>query len=290
MDRRRLTSFVAVAEELHFNRAAVRCHISQSALSQQLAQLEDGLGVQLLSRTKRHVSLTRAGEVFLQEARKILRSMDSASVMAQQAEAGMIGRLRIGTTTPALFIALPELVRAFRLKAPLVSVSVHPMTTAEQEIALHRGDIDVGIVHTPIEDKTLACHEMMTMPFDVVLSSENPLAEVSRLRLKDLAGEPFILFPRQIGPQLYDSVIGLCLQEGFSPRTIVEATPAQAIVGLAACNVGVGFVASQLQHFQRPLVVYRRLEGPAPFFTMGIAHLPQGVTTTVEEFVALATA
>lgn len=126
----------------------MRCHISQSALSQQLAQLEDGLGVQLLSRTKRHVSLTRAGEVFLHEARKILRSMDAAAVIAKQAEAGMIGRLKIGTTTPALFIALPELVRAFRLKAPRVSVSIHPMTTAEQEVALRQGDIDVGIVHT----------------------------------------------------------------------------------------------------------------------------------------------
>lgn len=128
------------------------------------------------------------------------------------------------------------------------------------------------------------------MPFDVVISSENPLAQASRLRLRDLAGEPFVLFPRQIGPQLYDSIIGLCLQEGFSPRTIIEATPAQAIVGLAACNVGVGFVASQLQHLQRPLVVYRRLEGPAPFFTMGVAYVPQQVTTTTEEFVALAVA
>lgn len=287
MDRRRLASFLILAEELHFGRAAARCHISQPALSQQLAQLEAELGVTLLSRSRRHVALTRAGAVFAAEAARIVRSIDDAAALARRAAAGLAGRLVVGATPPALFLVLPEIVTAFAAAAPEAEVAVRPMSTAEQEQALGRGEIDVGIVHPPLEDPGLACRDIATLPFDVVLSERNPLARSPALRLRDLAGERFILFPRQVGPQLYDQVIALCRQEGFSPREIQEASPAQSIIGLAACNLGVGFIASRLQHYDRPGVVYRRLEGPAPAFTLGVAHRPEP-TRAVELFVETA--
>ena len=217
MDRRRLASFLTLAEELHFNRAAARCHISQSALSQQLVKLETDLQVRLVNRTKRHVSLTRAGAIYALEARKILRSMDEAALLARRADAGSIGRLLVGATPPALFMVLPEIVTAFAGIAPNVELVVRSLTTAEQEEALRRGDIDVGIVHPPLDDHALVCRTIASLPFDVVLSQRNPLSRQPTLRLRDLARERFILFPRQIGPQLYDQVIRLCLEEGFSP-------------------------------------------------------------------------
>lgn len=288
MDRRRLASFLILAEELHFSRAAARCHISQSGLSQQLAQLEAELQIRLVDRTRRHVALTRAGEVYAAEARKVVRSMDEAASLARRAGSGMAGPLVVAATSPALFMLLPEIVTALADAAPDVEVAVRPMTTAEQETALRRGEIDVGIVHPPLDDPDLACRTIATLPFDVVLSDRNPLARAPTLRLRDLARERFILFPRQVGPQLHDQILALCLQEGFSPREIQEATPAQSIVGLAACNLGVGFIASRLQHYDRPGVVYRRLEGPAPAFTLGVAHRPDHGPASLRTFVELA--
>ncbi|MEW5716916.1 LysR family substrate-binding domain-containing protein, partial [Pseudomonas sp. SB113] len=134
--------------------------------------------------------------------------------MAKQADTGTIGRIVVAATTPALFIVLPEIVSAFTELMPNVDVAVRTMSTSEQEEALRRGDIDVGIVHPPLDDKDLACHDLATLPFDVVLSVKNPLNELPTLRMSDLARQTFILFPRQIGPQLYDHIIGLCRDEG----------------------------------------------------------------------------
>jgi DNA-binding transcriptional LysR family regulator len=272
MDRRRLECFIALAEELHFQRAAQRCHISQPGLSQQLYKLEKYLQVQLVYRTKRHVALTSAGDVFLTEARKIVRSMDDALELARHTESGRIGRLTIGATAPALFVLLPEVMQRFASVLPDVQVVVQEMTTAAQEEALRRGDIHAGLVHPPLDDESLSCVEVARIPFDVVLSERNPLSERETLKLADLARETFVLFPRRIGPKLYDRVFALCQEAGFSPATVVEASPAQSIIAMAACNIGVGFIASHLQHFERPLAVYRKLTGLAPDLPLAVAH------------------
>ncbi|MFC7400456.1 LysR family transcriptional regulator [Chelatococcus sp. GCM10030263] len=289
MDRRRLTCFVALAEELHFHRAAARSHISQPGLSQQLRELEDQLQVQLVYRTKRRVSLTRAGEVFLAEARKILRTMDEAVHLARQMDSGAIGQLVVGATAPALFIVLPEIVKRFSEILPRVEIVAHDMTTAEQEAALRRGDIHVGILHPPLDDPSLACREIANTPFDIVLSERNPLARLPHLTMGDLKDERFVIFPRQIGPRLYDHIIALCHDAGFSPKEIVEASPAQSIVAMAACNIGIGFVASRLQHYARPLATYRRLEGPAPQLTLGAAYVRDNPSPALQKFLDVAT-
>lgn len=272
MDRRSLECFIALAEELHFHRAAERCHISQPGLSQQLRRLEDQLQVQLLSRSKRHVALTRAGAAFLDEARKILRSMSRAVDLARQTDHGVIGQLRVGATASAMFIMMPELIKRFTELLPQVRVQVFHMTTAEQEVALRDGEIHVGIGHPPLTDTQLTCDLLAELPFDVVVSSSNPLSRKARLSLKDLAEETFILFPRDVGPRLYDHIISLCHQQGFSPRRIIEVAPAQSIVAMAACNAGVGFVASKVQHYDRRHAVFRRLSGIAPQLTLGAAY------------------
>lgn len=288
MDRRLLQCFVALAEELHFQRAAQRCHISQPGLSQQLRRLEKQLQAQLVHRTKRHVALTRTGEVFVEEARKILRSMDDAALLARRTESGMIGRLTIGTTAPALFIILPEILRRFAEAFPGVEPVVREMTTDVQEEALRRGDIQVGLVHPPLDDASLACIGVARMPFDIVLSERNPLSRKDPLTLADLAKETFIIFPRRIGPRLHDQIIAMCQEAGFSPETIVEAAPAQSIIAMAACNIGVGFIASRVQHYNRPLAVYRPLSGPAPQLTLGVAHAAEIPSPALQAFIEIA--
>lgn len=288
MDRRRLLSFIALAEELHFERAAARSHITQPAMSQQLIHLEDQLGVRLLYRNKRRVSLTRAGEVFLGEARKIVAQMDGAARLARQIDKGAIGQLVVGVTSPALYIAFPEIVAHFQAELPNVRIVTRDMTTAEQEEALRAGEIQVGIVHPPLVDDTLISEEVARTAFDVVLSERNPLAKKPVLSLQDLAHERFIIFPRLIGPRLYDSILALCNEAGFSPEVVIEAFPAQSIVALAACNFGVGFIASRVQHFQRPFVTYRKLSGPAPILTIGAAYRRDEVSPLVQAFVRAA--
>lgn len=288
MDKRLLQRFIALADELHFGRAALRSNISQPGLSQQIQQLETQLQVQLVSRSRRHVALTRAGEAFSMEARKILRSMDEAVRLARDVEGGTIGQLVIGATSPALFIILPEIIRRYREAMPGIRLSVRTITTAEQEDALRRGDVDVGLLHPPLDDPALPCAEILTTPFDVVMFEGNPLARRREIRLRDLARERFILFPRQVGPRLYDQIISMCQNEGFSPNDIIEAAPAQSIIGMAACGIGVGFVASGLQHFNRPHAVFRRLASPAPFLTISVATKEGAAAKPVTRFLDLA--
>lgn len=288
MDKRRLECFVALAEELHFHRAAARCHISQPGLSQQLRQLERQLQVQLLFRSKRQVSLTHAGAIFLSEARKLLQAMEQSVALTRQIDQGLLGSIHIGATPSALFVALPEIVARFRASLPKVHVQISQMTMAEQEDALKAGRIHAGLVHPPLADENLACASLGAIPFDLVLSTENPLAERTRLTMADLADETFILFPRALGPRLYDQIIALSQESGFSPRKIIEVSPAQSIVAMAACGLGIGFVASRVQHYQRAFAAYRRLEGAAPQLTLGIAHLADRPPPLVTQFLVLA--
>ncbi len=288
MDRRRLRGFIALAEELHFGRAAARSNITQPALSQQLQQLEEELQIELVRRTKRRVALTRAGEAFLIECRKIVASMDHAVRLAREVERGLSGQIVVGATAPALYIALPAMIERYKELMPGIQVLVRECTTTFQESAVRSCEIDVSICHPPLEDATLACIEIARMPFDVVMSGANPLATKERLYLRDLAGESFIVFARTIAPNMYDNVIAMCRGAGFSPKVILEASPAQSIVGMAACGIGIGLIASQMQHFPHPMAVFRSLSGTAPILTLGAAHRGGTPSIAVQRFVEVA--
>lgn len=288
MDRRRLRSFIALAEELHFGRAAIRSNVTQPALSQQLRQLEEELGVDLVQRTKRRVALTRAGESFLVECRKIVASMDHAVHLAREVDRGLSGQIVVGATAPALYIGLPAMIKRYKEVMPGIQVLVRESATTVQESALRSGEIDVSICHPPLEDASLACIELTRMPFDVVMSASNPLARKPKLYLRDLASESFIVFTRAIAPNMYDLVIAMCREAGFSPKVILEAAPAQSIVGMAACGVGIGLIASKMQHFPHPMAVFRSLTGTAPMLGLGAAYRGGTPPITVQRFVEVA--
>jgi DNA-binding transcriptional LysR family regulator len=288
VDRFRLECFVALAEELHFHRAAERCHVSQPAMSQQVRTLERELGVQLAHRTKRTVILTPAGEVFLREARKTLRQIDLAVSLAQRTDRGEIGQLTVGVTSPGLYVLFPETVRLFREALPRVGVIVRELTTAEQEKALRAGDIDVGLVHPPLDDPGLRTEEVASAAFHLALPDGHPLARQESPALADLAGEHFVMFPRQIAPQLYDTIVSLCQDAGFSLEIAMEAYPAQSIIALVGSGIGLGFIAGEMQRLDRPGVTYRPIRGPGPHLDLGVAHHPDGVSPAVEAFVEAA--
>ena len=288
MDRHRLECFIALAEELNFHRAAERCHITQPAMSQTLRLLENQLQVQLIDRDRRRASLTPTGQVFLDQARRIVRQMDLSVSLAQRTYRGEIGQLRVGVTAPALYVVLPEIIKAFRRALPGIGVLVSEMTTAEVEKALRDGDIQVGVVHPPLEDASLVCDLIAQVPFSVVLPDGHPLAERDTLELADLASAGFIMFPRQIAPKLYDNIIGLCADAGFSPELVMEAHPAQSIIALAAAGVGIGFIASRVQQLERPGVLYRSLRGPRPYLSLGAAYLRDSRSQAMRAFLTQA--
>jgi DNA-binding transcriptional LysR family regulator len=288
MDRASLECFVALAEELHFGRAAERCHISQPAMSQQIRRLEQELDVRLAHRTKRVVSLTRAGSVYLAEARKILRQMDDAAAVALRTDRGEVGQLRLGVTAPALFVIYPEVAAIFRRRLPNVGLVVREMTTAEQEHALRRGDLDVGLVHPPLDDPGLATEEIGCAPFHIALPVDHPLTRHQSVRLKDLAREQAVIFPREIAPQLYDMILLMCREAGFTLKIAMEAHPAQSIIALVAAGVGIGFIASETQQMDRAGVTYRPIRGPGPQLTIGVAYHVDETAPSVRTFVAVA--
>ncbi|HZR38916.1 MAG TPA: LysR family transcriptional regulator [Ktedonobacteraceae bacterium] len=260
MELRHLQYFVAVAEELHFGRAAQRLNMAQPPLSQQIRHLEEELGVQLFQRTRRHVELTDAGQAFLQEARLTLAQAEHAVKIARQAGRGEIGKLTIGFVGSATYEALPSIIRNFQARCPDVELILRELTTTQQVRALHDKRIHIGILRPPINDDTLVLETLIKEPIVLALPENHPLSRQSSLTVEALAHEHFILFPRHLGPGLYDQIIGLCQQGGFSPQVTQEAIQMQTILGLVATGLGIALIPASAQHLRSTGVIYRRLD------------------------------
>ena len=212
--------FVAVAEELHFRRAAARLHMSQPPLSQQIQQLEAEIGCTLLTRTRRRVELTAAGAAFLRDARALLAELDGAVETARRIDAGQTGRLRINFVGSALSSIVPELVRRFRAAQPLVEIVLHERSTIEQLRAIKSGAIDVGLIRPPLEsDPELRVEILERERTIAALPAEHALAKMRRIPLRRLASEPLVLFPRDQAPGFHDLLISSLTDSGVTPRS-----------------------------------------------------------------------
>ncbi|MFN6570861.1 LysR family transcriptional regulator [Dendronalium sp. ChiSLP03b] len=260
MELRHLRYFVTLAEELHFGRAAERLHIAQPPLSQQIRQLEKELGFELFYRTKRNVQLTEAGQVFLSEVQQILKQLQQAIQVGQQTSRGEVGQLVIGFVSSAAYNVMPTILQTFRSCIPGVSLELHELTTDQQLDCLRQGRIDVGFLRPPVEDNTFSWEKIFQESLIIALPETHPLANQSDVCLQSLANEPFILFPRILAPGLYDLIISLCQQTGFSPTVTQEAIQMQTIVSLVAADMGVAIVPASLQNLQRTGVVYKNIQ------------------------------
>lgn len=270
MELRHLRYFIAVAEELHFGRAAERLHMAQPPLSQQIRSLEEELGVQLLHRTKRRVQLTEAGQVFLVEARRSLTQIEQTILAAQRAGRGEIGSLAMGFISSASYTLLPELLQVFRQRFPDVQLTLYELTTEQQLQKLRNGEIDIGFLYLPSYDDSLSIVSVTNEPLIVALPQSHPLTMSPQISLSSLAGEPFILPSRHLAVGFYDRVVNACQQRGFSPRVVQEANTIQTIVSLVAGGIGISLVPASLQNLQRTGVVYKALQRPVPEVEMTV--------------------
>ena len=272
MESRHLRYFVTVAEELHFGRAAKKLLISQPPLSMQIRALENELGVTLLNRTQRHVSLTQAGSVLLTEARHILARMEQAVLMTRRAGRGEIGELAIGFISVADYNVLPVVLRVFRRRFPGVNLTLRESTTDAQIKDLLAGHIDAGFVLPPLPEPALQSVAILREPLIAALPAKHPLARKrGALALETLKDAPFILFPRPYAPGLYDDIVSCCRAAGFSPRVEQEAIQMQTIVSLVSAELGVALIPSSLTNLRRTGVTYKALQGVTPLTEIHVA-------------------
>lgn len=265
MDTRKLTAFVAVAEELHFGHAAKRLHISQPPLSLLIRNLEAELGARLFQRTSRKVELTAPGRVLLEEARTVLASVERAARRTSEAGHGITGTLTIGFITPMIYAGLPEVLRTFRSRYPNVRLELREAMSDVQVAALEASTLSLGLVAAPLANDTLVHTVVNRERLVAALPQRHPLAKSSRaIPLRLLAEEPFVLFPRPSAPGLFDAITGFCRSAGFTPRIDQEAVQSQTIVSLVAAGLGVAIVPESIRGLQRTGVAYRPFRERSP--------------------------
>ncbi|MGP4016616.1 LysR family transcriptional regulator [Saccharopolyspora sp. 5N708] len=287
MELRHLRYFVAVAEQLHFGRAAQQLGIKQPPLSQQIRALEDDLGVALLDRSSRRVRLTPAGATLLPAARQILTAAQSARQVTRNAGRGETGELVVGFVGSATLTLLPLALRRFRDRYPRVVLTLREMTTAEQVRALRDGILDVGLLRPPLplgDTETIDVESVGSERLLVALPTDHPLAAERSIAAQRLAAEPFVLFPRELGAGLHDQILSYCNEVGFTPTIAQEAVQMQTIVALVAGGLGISMVPSSVARQRRPDVVYRQLRPATRIVHLGAAHRPDNLNPAARNF------
>ena len=261
IDLRQLRYFIAVAEELHFGRAAQRLGMAQPPLTQQIQKLERAFGYRVFVRQGRKTTLTDAGLVLLEEARRILLQVDQAIDNARRAGRGETGQLTIGTPPSVMLTRLPAIIRKYRERFPAVRFVLKEMSTSAIAAGLLAGTLDIGFLREVDVCGALPLETILRESVVAILPAAHPLAAGARLRLRQLAKEPFVLFPRQVGTAFYERFISFCVDAGFTPRVIQEATQWQSVVTFVETGLGVSIAPAGVQRFHSKGVVYRELSG-----------------------------
>lgn len=259
MELRHLRYFVAVAEELHFRRAADRLHISQPPLSLQIRQLEDELGTTLFERTRQKVLLTAAGRAFLAHARLILAQADTAKSAAALAAQGEAGELRIGFTQSVQFIPqFLSTVNLFRSRFPGVTLSLHEMDSVTQIDAIAERHIELGIMHSPSDpvEGPVRVARWMLDPLLLATARSGVLGKRKTVSVADLSSEALICTPRYSGFGLQQHLHRICWAHGFTPHVVHEATALASIVVMVATGLGSAVVPQSIRAIGVPGVVY----------------------------------
>ena len=289
MEQRQLRRFVAVADDLHFTRAAARLGIPQPALSVHIRRLEAEVGVALFRRTKRRVELTAAGQVLLTEARRALAQLDWAVGAARRAEQGEVGRLALGFVGPAAYSVLPPVLRVFHERFPDVELDVDELNTGRQLPALREGRLHLGLLRppAPADGDGLVIETVLREAVVVALRRGHRLAGDRPVHLRELADEPLLLFRRDLEPTLYDTYLRLCAEAGITPRILHAANPLHLIVSLVAAGLGFALLPASVRNLQRPDVVYRPLAPQPPKVEVAAAWRPDDPSPVLRAFLTV---
>jgi DNA-binding transcriptional LysR family regulator len=265
MELRQIRSFLSVAETLHFGRTAALIHISQPALSLQIRSLEEEIGVALFERNRRKTTLTEAGVAFRKEASAALSQLDLAVRNSILAANGKLGFLRIGFIFTAGFEIVPGIVRQFRGLNPEVELSLRSIPTATQLRMLEKGSLDIGFLRLPIgEHPVLEVQTIHREPFVVVVPRSHQLAKKRRVRLRELAGEKFVMYERSYAPGFHDLILGMLHDAGAVPSISQTAAEIATVISLVDAQMGVAILPTSAVRYCVASVVACEIIGDLP--------------------------
>jgi LysR family transcriptional regulator, benzoate and cis,cis-muconate-responsive activator of ben and cat genes len=288
VELKQLRSFIAVARALSFSRAARELHLSQPALSAQIKALEDEVGTRLLERNRRTVRLTRAGESLLADAELLLQNAGEAQKRAMRVASGEAGHLRIAFVASAMPELVPAIALAFRTRYPQVTLELKNLPTMLQVQALEAKTLDVGFVRLPLTAPGLAIMPLHSEPFALAISKSHPLARKKRLKVADIAGEPFVTYGQKWAPEFYQTWTGICRKAGFTPVIVQETAEMDTALALVAAGMGVAILPEGVVNRHRRVLKIKPLTREAVRSQIGIAVARDSSNPLRDNLIALA--
>jgi LysR family transcriptional regulator, benzoate and cis,cis-muconate-responsive activator of ben and cat genes len=288
VELRQLRYFVAVADARSFSRAAERLHVSQPPLSRQIANLEQELGTRLLDRNRHRVSLTAAGQLFLDRAREVLKTVAGALSSVRQVAEGEVGSLTLGFGGSAAYAFIPAILRDFRARYPAVTVTLDQLPLIDQISALKKRRIDLGFVLLPCDDASIGFEAMMRDRLVVAVPADHPLAGRPAVYLHELKSHHFVGFSRAGRFGYQNHILEICREAGFVPRIVKESAPMVSVIGLVASGVGIALVPSMARRLQMADVRYVRLKDKHAHMDFAFAWNKQQLSPVVHTFLSVA--
>jgi len=291
IELRHYSYFVALAEERHFAKAAERCGISQPALSQQIRAIETHLGASLLTRSNRHLELTKVGEVFYNQAVTVLRQAETAQHAIVEAAQGRAGRVAIAyVASAALSGVLPGIVYQYRQNHPDIELAFHQMDMEEQLSAVARGQCDVGFIRPPIGTlpDSLTLFDVLREPVLVALRCDHPCAQLPAIPLARLQDDTFICVHRKPGIGFYDITMTVCRNAGFVPKVEVMSSQMSIVISMVAAGFGVAIVPASTQTFMPHDVVFRPIADNTVTTALSMVHAYNNQSPAVQTFARVA--
>ncbi len=259
IELRHFRYFLAVAETLHFGKAAAQLGMAQPPLSQQIKALENILGYRLFDRTTRGVRLTAVGQYLVERARKTLERVDQDVDMARRLGKGQEGVLSVGFSGSIMFTRLPFVIERYRRLYPKVELQLQELVTAEQICALKEGTLDLGFLRDGEPDSAITIEPLLSERFVAILLKQHPLAAKTSLRPADLREEPFVFYARKMGSLAFDRMIACCEADGFRPRIVQDTPQWPTAVRLIAAGLGISIAPACVSSLAMPNVVYKPL-------------------------------
>jgi DNA-binding transcriptional LysR family regulator len=261
MELRHLRYFTAVVQWKGYREASRRLHVAQPAISRTVSDLEEELGLKLFSRVKRVAQLTPEGDAFYAEAVRTLTQAELAINTARRAATGEIGRLSIGFLGSATYVFLPELVRTFKAQHPDINLTLRELTPLQQEVAFEKGQIDIGLTRalTTEQSKMFSSRHLYYDPMMAVLPASKVI-KTKRVCISDLANERFVLFHREGAPPLFDTIVGMCNEAGFSPRVQCEPSMMQTVLSIVEAEQGISIVPACVRNLRSHGIRFYRLQ------------------------------
>lgn len=290
IELRHLRYFVAVAEELHFGRAARRLGITQPPLSLQIQRLEANLGVTLFERTNRRVRLTPAGRTLLEEGRHLIADFVNVADATRRSARGETGSLTVAFAASVMHMALPRIIQTFRSQFPGVRLELRELATSSQIIGLKAAELDIGFLRQTPRDPELVIETMMTENLVLAISKQHTLAGRKRLSLVDVADEDFVLFPRDLAPGLYAHVLAVCAEVGVHPRVVQTSRELYTTISLVEAGLGVTIIPESVQQMGWRGVRYFPIRSPLAATRIDAAWRADNRSAVLPAFIEIARA